>query len=104
MAKKRREYRFKIDAFTPETMPMARLAEYLADIAVIFGNEKSVHLVQIESSSTVPVMLVDYEDEPKVRERAKSFQSQEACPEVVKAVANIDRRLAEDNATGVIID
>ena len=35
----RREYRLKIEAYAPETMPMKRLAEYLADMAVLLGDE-----------------------------------------------------------------
>jgi hypothetical protein len=31
------EYRFRIDAFTPETMPMARLAEYMSQLAQLLG-------------------------------------------------------------------
>ena len=31
------EYRFSIDAYTPATMPMARLAEYMAQLALILG-------------------------------------------------------------------
>ena len=33
MPRETREFRFKIDCFTPETIPMARLAEYMADLA-----------------------------------------------------------------------
>jgi hypothetical protein len=29
------EYRLKIEAYTPETMPMQRLAEYLAELALM---------------------------------------------------------------------
>ena len=40
-------YRLKIDAYTPETMPMGRLAEYMADLAVILGERAAVHFVQL---------------------------------------------------------
>ena len=36
------EYRFRIDAFSPETLPMARLAEYLRQLAVILGEPNDV--------------------------------------------------------------
>ncbi|MFZ0864037.1 MAG: hypothetical protein ABR881_23780 [Candidatus Sulfotelmatobacter sp.] len=39
-SRKHREYRFEIDAFTPATIPMARLAEYVSDLAKIFGNNR----------------------------------------------------------------
>ena len=37
------EFRFTIDAFTPSTIPLLRLAEYMQDFAILLGNEKSVH-------------------------------------------------------------
>jgi len=102
--KKRREYRFKIDAFTPETMPMARLAEYLSDLARVFGTEKSVHLIRVEAGSTVPVMLVEYEDEPKVRERLHAVHNKAGPEEAMRAATEINKRLEKDNAKGTIID
>ena len=38
------EIEFVIDAYTRESMPMAKLAQYLADLAVMLGNKTSVHL------------------------------------------------------------
>jgi hypothetical protein len=31
------EYRFVIDAYSPDTMPMARLAQYMAELSQILG-------------------------------------------------------------------
>ena len=74
----KREYRLKINAYSPETMPMRRLAEYLADMAMLLGEESHVHLVAIESSSTCPVVLVDWEAEPKVIERVNRVRNGES--------------------------
>ena len=54
------EYLFKIEAFTPETMPMARLAKYLTELAAILGESKSVHLIRIESGSTALVHKIEH--------------------------------------------
>jgi hypothetical protein len=102
--RKRREYRFLIDAYSPETMPASRLAEYISDLTKIFGSCDHVHLVGIENGSTVPVFLVDYEAEPKVRERLRSVKRKEGPPEAMKAWTDIDERLVEDNGTGCIKD
>ncbi len=99
-----REYRFQIDAFTPETIPMSRLAEYLKDLACVLGQEKNVHLKKIEGGSTVPVMLVEWEAEPKIRERLRAIKHKEAPAEALQAAKDIDRKLAEDNAKGALID
>jgi hypothetical protein len=102
--KKVREYRFKIDAYTPDTMPLGRLSEYLHDLSVLFGEDRNVHLIRVEGGSTVPVMLVDWEAEPKVRERLTAVKQREGAPEAMRAAAEIDQRLRGDNAQAVIVD
>src|SRR5437870_4702198 len=62
------QYRLKITAYSPDTMPMKRLAEYLADISWLFGEEAYVHLIAIEAGSTCPVLLIDDEAEPRILE------------------------------------
>jgi hypothetical protein len=101
---KNREYRFEIDSYTPSTIPMARLAEYVSDLAKMFGNNSYVHLARIESGSTVPVVLVDWEAEPKVRERLKAIRTREAPEEAQQAAKDLDRRLLQDNAKAVLVD
>ena len=98
-----REFRFTIDAFTPSTIPMARLAEYMADYAVLLGNEKSVHPGPLEEGSTILVARVEWEAEPKVRDRLHSVRNREANERVMEAAARIDNRLASDNAKGKIV-
>lgn len=107
MAKKQRgnlrEYRFKIDAYSPKTMPLGRLAEYLADLAILFGEDKSVHLIEVEEGSTVLVNLVEKEAEPKILENLDAVARNEAPPERMRAATNIDDRLRKDNAVGSVI-
>jgi hypothetical protein len=83
---------------------MARLAEYIADLAVVFGNRERVHFSRIEPGSTVPVIRVEWEAEPKVRDRLRAVKLKEAPEEVLQAARRIDRRLAEDNAAGDLQD
>ena len=56
---KGQQYRLKIDAYTPETMPLKVMSEYLSDLATLFGEEGCVHLNDVEAGSTCPVVLVD---------------------------------------------
>lgn len=102
--RKHREYRFEMDAFTPATIPMARLAEYVSDLAKMFGNNSNVHLARIEPGSTVPVILVDWEAEPKVRERLKAIRTHEAPEEAQQAAKDLDRLLMQDNAKAAVVD
>src|SRR5262245_31363298 len=79
------EYTFKIDAYSPQTMPLARLAEYLRDIATLFGESERVHLIRIRKGSTVPVLLIEREAEPKVRERLDAVRRNDGPPEAMRA-------------------
>jgi hypothetical protein len=99
-----REYRFEIDAFSPETIPLSRLAQYLGDLARIMGENAGVHLARVEKGSTVPILRVDWEAEPKVRDRIRAVKFGEGPLEARRAYREINRRLVEDNANGVLID
>jgi hypothetical protein len=99
-----REYRFEIDAYTPETIPLARLSQYVSDLARMMGESANVHLARVEKGSTVPVISVDWEAEPKVRDRLRAVKFNEGPPEAQKAYKEINRKLVQDNANGVLID
>ena len=47
------EYRFRIDVFKPDTMPMGRLAEYMADLSQLLGEKEQVHFVRLEEGSKI---------------------------------------------------
>jgi len=98
------EFRFQIAAYTPDTMPMARLAEYLAQLATILGEEKSVHFVKIEPGSTQVVHRVEREAVPKVRARADSVRRGDGPSDARRAYRRVNRLLREDNGTAVLRD
>jgi hypothetical protein len=96
------EYRFKIDAYTPATSPMARLAEYMTDLAALLGEPENVHFEHLEEGSTVLVQRIEEPAFPKVRARIRAVERGDAPADALKAFGNLDRRLAADNATGVL--
>lgn len=98
------ELKFKIDAYTPDTIPMDRLALYLYDLAVMLGERPSVHFARLEAGSAVPVVKVDWEAIPKVRTRANDVRNNEGPEEARKAKASIERRLIEDNASAELLE
>lgn len=83
---------------------MVRLAEYLADLATLFGEYKSVHFVRLASGTTQVVQAVEYEAEPKIRERVTAVRNQDGPIDAMRAARAINQRLAEDNASGTILD
>lgn len=93
---------FYIDAYSPETIPMAKLAEYMADLAALLGRDNAVHFARLETGSTKIVALVEYEDFPKVRTRLANISRGNWDKETAKLFEQIDHRLANDNAIGRI--
>ena len=100
MPKQFEEYEFAIDAFTPDTMPMMRLAEYMADLSKLLGNLESVHFVRLKKGSTVLVQKIEKEAVPKVEKRLWAVKNREGPPDALRAFQAIDKRLADDNASG----
>lgn len=83
---------------------MARLAEYMADVAALLGEKPSVHFVSVEEGSAALVQEVDHEAYPKVRTRVQSVKQGDALPEARHAYESLNRRLAEDNASGTLME
>jgi hypothetical protein len=98
------EYRFKIDAYTPETMPMARLSEYMRALSEILGEPSAVHFRRLEKSSTVVVSKVDREAAPKVRQRVAALRRGDAPKDISAAYGEINKLLRADNAIGVLCE
>jgi hypothetical protein len=98
------EYIFRIDAFTPETIPMARLADYLAVLANLVGHNESTHFDRLEAGSACLVYKIDAVDAPKVEQRLARTGQPDAPRDLSKAFDTLDNMLANDNAVGELSD
>ena len=96
------EYRFKIDAYSPDTMPMARLAEYMAELAALLGERDAVHFRRVAKGSTVLNLKIDREAAPKVRDRVASVRAGDPSGEPLAAFRKLNRLLRDDNAIAVL--
>jgi len=95
------DYRFiVIDGCTPETMPMSRLADYMAGLARLLGQAERVHFVRVDRGSTVLVHKVEPGAEPEVRRRIGALAAGDAPEDARKAHRALNRRLADNGATG----
>ena len=99
---KRLIYKLKIGAFSPETITMSRLSEYMSDFAGLLGEKGSVHFDHLETGSTVLAAAVDREAIPKVCARISMVNSGDAPDDLQKYFEAIDRKLFYDNATGAL--
>ena len=98
------EYRFVIDAYSPETLPMSRLAEYMADLARLFGTAQRVHFVRLEPGSTVLVQTVEPEAAADVRDRIDAVAQGRGPEDATRAFKALNRYLAADGATASLRD
>jgi len=94
------EYEFRFDAYTPETIPMERLAKYLVALAKLFGNESSVHFQRVDIGSTKPVMRVEKEAAPKVAHRFDDISRGVAANDAMAGFNELNNLLRDDNAVG----
>lgn len=102
MAQGRNYLLFKIDAYTPDTIPMARLGEYLSALAAMYGSRESVHFEKLLKGSAVLRTWVEATEAPRVIQRVRSAPTSEASDDVRRAYARIDAMLRENNAVGEI--
>jgi hypothetical protein len=93
---------FHIDVFRPNTIPMARLAEYMAALAALYGCETNVHFDKMRTGSAVLQVTIDEPAIPKVSNRLHIVYDADAPDDLRKAYANINNLLRDDNAVGKI--
>ncbi|WP_309605994.1 hypothetical protein [Phenylobacterium sp.] len=88
---------FKIDAFEPDSIPMARLAEYMGDLAAMLGEKADVHFVRLEDGCVQLLHDVSFTAYPKVQERTTAIRGGVAPVEAMNAYKALNRKLAADN-------
>lgn len=99
---KKQEISLAIDRFTPDTLPMARLAAYMREFAILLGAEERVHFSRLRKGSACLVAYPDEQAAPKVKARIEEVVDGTAPKEALKARREIDNLLAADNAVGHI--
>ncbi|WP_132293442.1 hypothetical protein [Marinobacterium mangrovicola] len=97
------EFEFRIDALTPETLSMKRLAEYLKALAVVMGETDHVCFQRVEKGSALlKQQVIGHEAAERVGQRLRGIRSQQAPKEAVKAFHDINKLLLQDNAVGTL--
>lgn len=98
------EYVFRIDVFSPETLPMARLAEYLTAIAKMFGYPDNTHFIGVEKGSAKLRAAVKPVDAPKVAARLDAVSFGSGPKDALAAKQALEDLLANDNAVGTLTE
>lgn len=95
-------FSLRIRGFTPETLPMSKLAEYLKDFASMLGHESNVHFKGVRKGSAVLRAIVD-EAYANDSFRDIALLNQGEAPERVrKAYESINELLKRDSATATL--
>jgi hypothetical protein len=94
------KFEFSIDALTPETLSMARLADYLKELAGLMGNKDAVHFEEVREGSAVLVQQVEIQAVPKVMERLQRVQNPGDVDGVHHCYERLNDLLRDDNAVG----
>lgn len=100
-----------IPAFTPDTIPLDRLVEYLSQVAKVIGEPKDVHLNRIEASSTKPVLRVNAAVAPLARQQINAVRNgggssiQRAAYTRIRQMVRFDGDMPASlrDATGVLL-
>ncbi|NHZ90229.1 hypothetical protein F2P45_14570 [Massilia sp. CCM 8733] len=93
---------FSIDSRTPDTLPMARLAEYLSALSALYGSEDHVHFDMVETGSALLQAWVDEPAMTTVMKQLSSVDSGTATAAIDKAYYKLDSLLRDDNAVGAV--
>lgn len=93
-------YILRIGAYSPTTIPMARLAEYMKQVAELLGEESSVHFAKLIKGSTNLVARVESPAQPRVADNVQRAYERNGNAAGSKAIDQIDQLLREDRTTG----
>jgi hypothetical protein len=98
----KKELQFRIEGATPYTLPMARLAEYLKELAKLLGSEDRVHFLRVDEGSANCLMEVEEEYEPVISERVRQAQAGHSTKEANKAFKVLLDYLHDDENSAVM--
>jgi hypothetical protein len=87
---------FVIPGYTPETMPLNRLIDYLQQMAVVLGDPENLHLIEIRKSSTAPVLRTPIATAIAAGDRARRIQRGEGTRRQTGAYNRIRHMLRQD--------
>ncbi len=91
---------FVINSFTPETIPMARLAEYMGVLAELLGKRDSLHFERVEPGSLRIKYWTPKEDAEEVVERPAQIAAGTADKTTLSAFNKMNDLLEADRAVG----
>jgi hypothetical protein len=93
------EFSLCVRAWTPKTIPMKRLAQYMLPFALMLGNEAHVHFKGVRKGSTALRAEVEPDGIPLVQERLAGINRGDAPGDATRGFRDITALLQEDAAS-----
>jgi hypothetical protein len=91
------ELSFVIPGYTPETIPLDRLIEYLQQMSAVLGDPENLHLIAVKDGSAAPLFRVPKQAALEIRDRASRVQRGDGTKKQVDAYNRIGRMLRRDS-------
>jgi len=96
------EYRWILEGFTPDTIPMRRLAEYMLQVSKLFGSEEKIRFERVENNCVALVNKVPAAHSGKIQSRIRAIGRGEGSFDAKSANSRINQMLYEDEASARI--
>lgn len=93
---------FSIDAFSPETISMSRLADYMLALSKFLGTPESVHFDRVDEGSLQLVYWTEPSTSDDVLARQQAISEGSADPTLVAAYEKVNDLLEEDEASAIL--
>lgn len=90
------ELSFVIPGYTPDTIPLGRLIEYLQQMSVVLGDPDNLHLIEIRKGSVEPTFHVPKAIALEAKDRAGRVQRGDGTTKQVAAYQRVQRMIRRD--------
>jgi hypothetical protein len=95
-APKYKRVKLKIDGYTPHTLPMARLADYLRDLADLLGAESDAHFIQVAEGSAELIHDVPDDNYRAMQERVINAAEGKGPKQAIRGYHELRSKLRQD--------
>ncbi|RWK66851.1 hypothetical protein [Mesorhizobium sp.] len=97
------EYKWVLEGFTPSSIPMTRLGEYMQQLGKLLGCEPAVHFVRVEESSVAVFSRVDAGEAPeRVATRLEAVSKGSAPADAQRAYETLNEMLSDDKTRATL--
>jgi hypothetical protein len=101
---KYRKIKLKIEGFTPHTLPMALLADYLRDLADLLGPESDAHLIAIGEGSAELVHDVPEQNYQRLQERVIDAAQGKGPKQATEGYVKLWAKLRQEAKPAQLVD